>query len=109
MTDLPHNSTARRSRPTGPTPSNHQPARACRGGSSAGRVRVGEVRADSVYSLTELRTRMKWNRPTIARLKALGLRLVTLGRQRFVVGADLVSIFVRLADQQHPSESKDEG
>ena len=65
----------------------------------------GVVRGDEVYSLTELRRRLQWGEHATRMAKAAGLRLVPFGREKFVLGADVLAFFRKLADRQQGVDS----
>ena len=58
------------------------------------------VRAGEVYSLAELRRRLQWKEHAVRMARVAGLRLVTFGRAKYVLGSDVLKFFERLADQQ---------
>ena len=58
------------------------------------------VRAGEVYSLAELRRRLQWKEHAVRMARVAGLRLVTFGRTKYVLGSDVLRFFERLADQQ---------
>ena len=58
------------------------------------------VRAGEVYSLAELRRRLQWKEYSVRMARVAGLRLVTFGRSKYVLGSDVLKFFERLADQQ---------
>jgi hypothetical protein len=58
------------------------------------------VRAGEVYSLVELRRRLGWGQHYVRQARVAGLRLVTFGRNRYVLGSDVLDFFARLAARQ---------
>jgi hypothetical protein len=65
------------------------------------------IRSGEVYSLAELRRRLQWQEHALRMARAAGLRLVSFGRQKFVLGSDILEFFKRLGDrQQAPADSR---
>lgn len=53
-----------------------------------------------VLLLSEACRRLNWGRETFWSAKRAGLRSIAFGRQKFLLGADVLSFFERLADEQ---------
>jgi hypothetical protein len=58
------------------------------------------IRSGEVYTLAELRRRLGWAEHGVRQARIAGLRLVTFGRQKFVLGDDALEFFRRLAERQ---------
>lgn len=58
------------------------------------------VNRNEVYSLCELRRRLQWQEHAVRQARLAGLRFVIFGRQKFVLGSDVIDFFQRLAEQQ---------
>lgn len=58
------------------------------------------VNGNEVYSLGELRRRLQWQEHAVRQARLSGLRLITFGRQKFVLGSDVLDFFARLAERQ---------
>lgn len=58
------------------------------------------VRAGEVYSLAELRRRLGWAEHAVRQARLAGLRLITFGRAKYVLGEDVLEFFKRLSDCQ---------
>ena len=58
------------------------------------------VRAGEVYSLAELRRRLQWKEHAVRMARVAGLRLITFGRAKYVLGSDVLKFFERLANHQ---------
>ena len=50
----------------------------------------GYVRADELYTLDELRARLKLGDSAMRQARRAGLRLLTVGRRRYVSGRQLI-------------------
>ena len=61
---------------------------------------MGEIAADRVYNLKAFCRRMAWGEHAVRQARAAGLRMVAFGRERFVLGADVLDFFRGLADRQ---------
>jgi hypothetical protein len=60
----------------------------------------GSVRADEVLSLRELQRRFGWREHALRQARMAGLRMIPFGREKYVLGADLLAFFATLAEQQ---------
>jgi hypothetical protein len=58
------------------------------------------VRAGELYSLAELRRRLRWKEHAVRQARLAGLRLISFGREKFCLGEDVLSFFRRLGDRQ---------
>jgi len=71
---------------------------------------VGEVRADSVYTLAEVRKRLQWGHRTAVEAQRQGLETVKFGRLKYVSGAAILRFFATLAGEESGVvEQRDEG
>jgi hypothetical protein len=61
---------------------------------------LGVIRADEVYSLREFARRFRWGEHALRQARAAGLRTATFGREKFVLGTDVLSFFHQLAERQ---------
>lgn len=61
---------------------------------------VGVIRGDELYRLQELQRRMSWGEHATRQARAAGLRLVSFGREKYALGADVLAFFRRLSDLQ---------
>jgi len=61
--------------------------------------RLGSIHADEAMPLRELSRRFGWGRQQQADAIKAGLRAVVIGRQKFVVGRDVLMFFENLAQQ----------
>jgi hypothetical protein len=64
------------------------------------------IRSGEVYSLAELRRRLQWQEHAVRQARAAGLRLVTFGRQKFVLGSDVLLFFRTLAERREAEKGK---
>lgn len=51
----------------------------------------GSVRSDELLTLAELKRRLSWGDRSVAAAQRAGLRAVGFGRQKFVLGADVIA------------------
>ena len=58
------------------------------------------ISAHAVYSWAELRRRFGWEEHAGRQARLNGLRLVSFGRGKYVLGADVLKFFERLAERQ---------
>lgn len=58
------------------------------------------ILADAVYSKRVLCTALGWEHRTFRHAVKEGLRIIPFGKQRFILGRDVLSFFDRLAEQQ---------
>ena len=61
---------------------------------------VGMIRDGEVYRLRELQRRMGWGEHATRRARAAGLVLVTFGREKYALGADVLIFFRQLGERQ---------
>ena len=61
---------------------------------------AGEIQANSVLSATEFRRRLGWGAKSYRAAKRRGLRTVRFARREYVLGADVLAFFGRLAEDQ---------
>jgi len=59
----------------------------------------GSVRADEVLSQRELQRRFGWQEHSLRQARLAGLRTVQFGRERYVIGADVLDFFRKLAEK----------
>ena len=60
----------------------------------------GAVRSDEVLSLRELQRRFGWREHALRQARLAGLRMIPFGREKYVLGANLLAFFATLAEQQ---------
>ena len=58
------------------------------------------VRAGELYSWLELRRRLRWGEHAGRMARVAGLRLISFGREKFVLGQDVLEFFQRLGERQ---------
>jgi len=63
-------------------------------------VLTGSIRSDELLSLTELRRRLGWQEHAVRQARRAGLRLVSFGREKYVLGRDVLDFFARLGAEQ---------
>lgn len=68
---------------------------------AGGRAVAGVVRADELYTAAEVRRRLRWRDHSFRQAKRKGLRVVTFGRTKYVLGSDVLAFFEQLAAQQN--------
>jgi hypothetical protein len=66
----------------------------------------GSIRADELVTLTEFCRRLRIGQKTWRSMKAAGLRSAAIGKQRYIIGKDILDFFGRLT-AQHTEESAD--
>ncbi len=76
-------------------PRDHQPA--------------GVARDGEVYRLAELQRRMGWGAHALRQARVAGLRLISFGREKFVLGSDVIQFFQRLGDRQAGNGDQGQG
>ena len=59
----------------------------------------GSVRSDEILTLSECKKRLGWGHKSVATAKRVGLRVVPLGRQKYVLGSDVLEFFRKLAEE----------
>jgi len=69
----------------------------------------GSIRADEILMLPELRRRFGWGPHVVRQARQAGLRFVSFGRQKFVLGSDLIDFFRRLGAEQDGTAHTMEG
>ena len=69
----------------------------------------GVIRDGEVYSLREFARRLHWREHALRQARAAGLRMVAFGRERFVLGADVLRFFTELAEQQAAARNTQAG
>jgi hypothetical protein len=60
----------------------------------------GSIRADEVLPLAEFCRRLRIGRKTWYSMKAAGLRSCEIGKQRYIIGRDVLDFFAKLTEQQ---------
>ena len=58
------------------------------------------IHADAVYSKRLLCSSLQWEHRTFRHAVKDGLRIIAFGKQRFILGRDVLDFFQRLAEQQ---------
>jgi len=61
---------------------------------------TGSIRSDELLSLAELRRRLGWQEHAVRQARRAGLRLVSFGREKYVLGADVLQFFEKLGAEQ---------
>ena len=61
---------------------------------------VGSIQAGEVLTLREFRRRLAWGDHAVRMARKAGLRLIPWGREKYVLGDDVLEFFKRLAEQQ---------
>ena len=61
---------------------------------------LGTIRADELLPLPVLRKRLGWGNRTAAEAQRAGLRCTPFGHFKYVLGADVLAWFARLAGEQ---------
>jgi hypothetical protein len=61
---------------------------------------LGTIRADELVPLPVLRKRLGWGNKTAAQAQRDGLRATRYGHLKYVLGADVLAFFGRLAGDQ---------
>ena len=68
------------------------------------------ISALEVYPIAELLQRLNWGRKTLRAARLRGLKVVAFGRERFVLGRDVIRFFAGLeAAQGRPPRRHDNG
>ena len=60
----------------------------------------GVIRDGEVYRLRELCRRLGWHEHSLRQARAAGLPMIVFGREKFILGSDVLDFFRRLADRQ---------
>lgn len=58
----------------------------------------GVILKDAVYTLAELRQRLRWQEHAVRQARMAGLRIRRFGRSAYVLGSDVLDFFGRLGD-----------
>ena len=61
---------------------------------------VGVIRGDEVYRLQEFQRRFGWREHAVRQARAAGLRMISFGREKYILGADVLAFFRGLSDSQ---------
>lgn len=64
------------------------------------RPQLGSVHKDEVLPLEELGRRMGWGNETLSAVQRDGLRAVTVGRRKYVVGAAVYEFIERMGNTE---------
>jgi len=67
---------------------------------TAPRPALAPIVADAVYSKRLLCASLQWEHRTFRHAVQEGLRIIAFGKQRYVLGRDVLSFFETLADRQ---------
>jgi hypothetical protein len=59
----------------------------------------GEIRADSLYRLSEVSRRLGWGARSQAQARRDGLRVVLYAKRGYILGADVLAFFKALRDR----------
>lgn len=59
----------------------------------------GEIDPARLYSLDELRRRLRWGVRSVVQAQRDGLRLISYGRQKFALGKDVLAFFESVAGE----------
>jgi hypothetical protein len=68
---------------------------------------LGSIRADAVYPKRTLCHALGWCQVSWIQATRKGLRTIRFGKQSFVLGADALDFFRRLADAQASGEGRE--
>jgi hypothetical protein len=60
----------------------------------------GVIRADEAYTVAEFRRRATLQRYALSQAQRAGLRIVAVGRKRYVLGADWLAFLAQQAELQ---------
>jgi hypothetical protein len=63
----------------------------------------GVIRDGEVYRLREVCRRLGWKEHAIRQARAAGLRTIIFGREKFILGRDVLSFFEKIAERQQSS------
>ena len=61
---------------------------------------IGSICADEVVDLVTFQRRFSLAYKSTALMQRLGLRMVEVGKKKFILGSDAISFFQRLAERQ---------
>lgn len=61
---------------------------------------VGVVRDGELYSLRELARRLGWHEHALRQARAAGLPMIRFGKEKYILGADVLAFFRRLGERQ---------
>ncbi len=64
----------------------------------------GPIRADEVYPLRDACRRLGWRAHALRQAKLKGFRTILFGRERYVLGRDVLAFFEKLADESPNGE-----
>ena len=64
------------------------------------------IRIDEALTKTEFLHRLKIGNTSWNTMRAAGLRSVLIGRQRYVLGADALAFFTKMAERQDGEENE---
>jgi hypothetical protein len=73
------------------------------------RPALSPILADAVYSKRVLCNALGWEHRTFRNAAKAGLRIIAFGKQRFILGRDVLDFFLRLAEQQSNGEGSGNG
>jgi hypothetical protein len=73
------------------------------------RPTLSPILADAVYSKRVLLAALGWEHRTFRHAVQEGLRIIAFGKQRFVLGRDVLDFFTRLAEQQAANSNGEGG
>ncbi len=65
----------------------------------------GTVRGGELYRLSEFCRRIGWKEHSLRQARRLGLRTIAFGREKYVLGDDVLEFFRRLAEEQNPTST----
>jgi hypothetical protein len=54
---------------------------------------AGVIRADELYRLREVCRRLNWREHALRQARAAGLPMIVFGREKFVLGSDVIEFF----------------
>ena len=63
-------------------------------------VAGGVVCDGEVYRLQELKKRLGWGEHAVRQARVGGLRLIVFGREKYVLGRDVLDFFAKLGERQ---------
>ena len=68
------------------------------------RPTLAPILADAVYNKRALCAGLQWEHRTFRHAVQEGLRIIAFGKQRFILGKDVLAFFEKLAERQNNKE-----
>ena len=60
----------------------------------------GEIKADALYTYSELSARLRLGQAGLRKMQRAGLRTALFGRRRYILGRHVIEFFERLEGEQ---------